>query len=124
MEAFARQDCQAAILRENSMLLLYCCDSHYDVRVTIPSLPYIKLHGTCCHFSFINNPRRNCVIPISKALPVSSIYISGVRTSVIRPMRKVKPRRRPLTSNSSEGRKQFLYHFPQLIPVFSNGPYH
>jgi hypothetical protein len=24
MEAFERQDCQAAILRENSMLLLYC----------------------------------------------------------------------------------------------------
>jgi hypothetical protein len=35
----------------------------------------------------------------------------------------VKPRWLPLTSNSSEGRKQFLYHFPQLIPVFSNGPY-
>jgi hypothetical protein len=34
-------------------------------------------------------------------------------------MRKVKPRWRPLTSNISEGRKQFLYHFPQLIPVFS-----
>jgi hypothetical protein len=33
-------------------------------------------------------------------------------------MRKVKPRWRPLTSNSSEGRKQFLYHFPQLNPVF------
>ena len=48
MEAFKRQDCQAAILRENSMLLLYCCDPLYDVRVTIPSLLYIKLHGTCC----------------------------------------------------------------------------
>jgi hypothetical protein len=47
-----------------------------------------------------------------------ALYISGVRTSVIRPMRKVKPRWRPLTSNSSEGRKQFLYHFPQLNPVF------
>jgi hypothetical protein len=32
-------------------------------------------------------------------------------------MRKVKPRWRPLTSNSSEGRKQFLYHFPQPIPI-------
>ena len=30
----------------------------------------------------------------------------------------MNPRWRPLTSNSSEGRKQFLYHFPQLIPVF------
>ena len=56
MEAFERQDCQAAKLRENSMLLLYCCDPHYDLCFTIPSLPYIKLHGTCCHFSFINNP--------------------------------------------------------------------
>ena len=59
MEAFERQDCQAAKvakLRENSMLLLYCCDPHYDLCFTIPSLPYIKLHGTCCHFSIINNP--------------------------------------------------------------------
>ena len=36
---------------------------------------------------------------------------------------KVMPRWRPLTSNSSEGRKQLLYNFSQLIPVFSNGPY-
>jgi hypothetical protein len=46
------------------------------------------------------------------------------RTSVIRPMRKVKPRWRKLTTNSSEGRKQHLYHFPQFkqffIPVFPN----
>ena len=38
MEAFERQDCQAAILGENSMLLLYCCDPHYDLCFTIPSL--------------------------------------------------------------------------------------
>jgi hypothetical protein len=50
----------------------------------------------------------------------STVYISGTRTSVIRPIGKVKPRRRPLTSNSSEGRKQFLYHFSQLNLVFSN----
>ena len=57
MEAFERQDCQAAKRRENSMLLLYCCDPHYDLcfsTFTIPGLPYIiKLHGTCCHFSFL-----------------------------------------------------------------------
>jgi hypothetical protein len=40
-------------------------------------------------------------------IAVSSLYISGARTSVSRPIRKVKPRWRPLTSNSSEGRKQF-----------------
>ena len=56
MIAFERQDCQAAKLRENSMLLLYCCDPHYDLCFTIPSLPYIKLHGTCYFFWFINNP--------------------------------------------------------------------
>ena len=33
-------------------------------------------------------------------------------------MRKVKPRWRPLTSNSSKVRKQFLYHVSQLIPAF------
>jgi hypothetical protein len=45
----------------------------------------------------------------------SSIYISGVRTSMIGPIGKVKPRWRPLTSNSHEGCKQFKYHLPQLI---------
>ena len=51
-------------VKRNSMLLLYCCDHHYDLCFTISSLPFlIKLHGTCCHFSFINNPseKRNCV---------------------------------------------------------------
>ena len=70
MEAFERQECQAAILRENNMLLLYCCDPHYDLCFTIPSLPFFKLHGKCCHFSLINNPseRRSCVIPNSETL--------------------------------------------------------
>jgi hypothetical protein len=35
----------------------------------------------------------------------------------------VKPRWRPMTSNSSEDRKRLLYHFSQLNSVFSNGPY-
>jgi hypothetical protein len=58
-------------VKRNSMLLLYCCDHHYDLCFTIQSLPFFKLHGTLCHFSFINNPseRRNCVlIPKSEAL--------------------------------------------------------
>ena len=33
-------------------------------------------------------------------------------------MRKVKQRWRPLTSNSSEGRKQFLYHIPPANSSF------
>jgi hypothetical protein len=41
----------------------------------------------------------------------------------MRPRRKVKPRWRPLTSNSSEGRKQLSYHFSKLNLVFSNGLY-
>jgi hypothetical protein len=48
----------------------------------------------------------------------SSIYISGVRTSIIGPIGKVNPRWRPLTSHIYEGCKQFYYHLPQLIPVF------
>jgi hypothetical protein len=58
-------------VKRNSMLLLYCCDHHYDLCFTISSLPFLKLHGTCCHFSSINNPseKRNCVyIPNSGAL--------------------------------------------------------
>ena len=74
------------------MLLLYCCDHHYDLCFTISSLPFLKLHGTCCHFSFINNPseKRNCVyIPNSEALRsikwdgVKSRYIINVKTSAI-----------------------------------------
>ena len=92
MEAFERQDCQAAKLRENSMLLLYCCDPHYDLCFTIPSLPYIKLHGTCCHFSIINNPSvkaKDCVyIPNSEALlskldGVKYLCIINVKTSAV-----------------------------------------
>jgi hypothetical protein len=89
MEAFQRQDCQAAILRENSMLLLYCCDPHYDLCFTIPSLPYIKLHRMCCHFSFINNPSVKAKeIPNSEALlskldGVKYLCIINVKTSAV-----------------------------------------
>ena len=90
MEAFERQDCHAAILCENSMLLLYCCDPHYALCFAIPSLPFLKLHGTCCHFSFINNPseRRSCVIPCSEALlskldGVKYPCIINVKTSAV-----------------------------------------
>ena len=61
------------VIAENSMLLLYCCDPHYDLCFTIPSLPYSKLHGTCCYFSFINNPS---VIEInSEALLSKGLFI-------------------------------------------------
>jgi hypothetical protein len=90
MEAFEQQECQAAILRENSMLMLHCCDPHYDLCFTVPSLPFLKLHGTCCHFSFMNNPseRRSCVIPNSEALlskldGVKSPCIINVKTSAV-----------------------------------------
>jgi hypothetical protein len=90
MEAFEQQDCQAAIVEENSMLLLHCCDPHYDLCFTVPSLPFLKLHGTCCHFSFMNNPseRRSCVIPNSEALlskldGVKSPCIINVKTSAV-----------------------------------------
>ena len=42
-------------------------------------------------------------------------HISGARTSVIWPMRKVKPRWRPFNVNGFESRK---CHFPSIIPVF------
>jgi hypothetical protein len=44
------KECQ--IPCENS-ILLYCCDTHYDLCFTIPNLPFFKLHGTCCHFSLV-----------------------------------------------------------------------
>jgi hypothetical protein len=50
---------------------------------------------------------------INRGCPKANL-LSSLKTSVVRHMRKVKPRWRPLTSNSSEGRKQLSYHFPQL----------
>jgi hypothetical protein len=78
-------------VKRNSMLLLYCCDHHYDLCFIISSLPFFKLHGTCCHFSFINNPseKRNCVyVPNSEALlskldGVKSPCIINVKTSAV-----------------------------------------
>jgi hypothetical protein len=69
------------------MLLLYCCDPHYDLCFTIPSLPFFKLHGTCCHFSFINNP--SVLFPIaseallSKLDGVTSPCVINVKTSAV-----------------------------------------
>ena len=49
MEAFERQGCQAVILyyfvKRNSMLLLYCCDHHYDLCFAISSLPFLNCMG-------------------------------------------------------------------------------
>jgi hypothetical protein len=72
MQAFERQDCQAGTLRENSMLLLYCCDPHYDVWVT----------GTCCHFSFINNKSaKELLFPIARLFLLSCM--DGVKSPCI-----------------------------------------
>ncbi|XP_028395887.1 uncharacterized protein LOC114519909 [Dendronephthya gigantea] len=69
MDAFERQDFQAAIV-QNTMMYMYCCDPHYDLSFTVPSLPFFKLHGLCCHFAFHNTPseRRLCIIPNTEAL--------------------------------------------------------
>ena len=32
-------------VKRNSMLLLYCCDHHYDLCFTIPSLPFLNCMG-------------------------------------------------------------------------------
>ena len=58
MEAFERQDCQATIGRENSMIYIYCCDPYYDKAFTIPSLPFLRLHVIYCHFCFLDKPSR------------------------------------------------------------------
>ena len=52
---------------------------------------FFKLHGTCCHFSFINNPseKRNCIyIPNSEALlskldGIKSLCIINMKTSAV-----------------------------------------
>ena len=56
---------------------------------------------------------QTCQFPIWCSL--SSIYIWSKNFSHSA-CEKVKPRWRPLTSKSSEG-KQFLYHFSKIIPI-------
>ena len=45
MEAFEGEERQAAILCENSMLFLYCCDPHCDLCFAIPSLLFLNCLG-------------------------------------------------------------------------------
>ena len=45
MEAFERQDCQAVILLENSIIYLYCCNPFYDAFFTIPSFRFCGCMG-------------------------------------------------------------------------------
>jgi hypothetical protein len=62
--------------------------------------PNISNHKNEALSARMNTFRKNvCIIYLNLKVILDS-------TSVIRPMRKVKPRWRPLTSNSSEGRKQ------------------
>ena len=68
MEAIEWQRCQASILTENRVLLLRSSlwFVFYHTKCT-----FLKLYGSCCHFSFVNNQceRRNCaILNVSQAL--------------------------------------------------------
>ena len=68
----------------NSMLCIYCCGSHYDLCSSIPSLPFLKLHGVCCHFSFVNiRPKQGFVFiyPTATARPCFS-KLNGLKSPV------------------------------------------
>jgi hypothetical protein len=80
MQAFERQDCQAAILIFASCIVAILIKS----KPKKTSLSYIKLHGSCCNFSFINNPRRNCVIPKALLSKLDGVKcIINVKTSAV-----------------------------------------
>ena len=73
MEAFKRQECQAAILCEKKQhVIAVLLRSSLWLVFYYTKFTFFKFHGTCCHFSFINkyaSERRNCVyIPNSEAL--------------------------------------------------------
>jgi hypothetical protein len=64
MEAFERQECQAAILCEKTQhLIAVLLRSSLWLVFYYTKFTFFKLNGTCCRFSFINNAseRRNCV---------------------------------------------------------------
>ena len=58
MDAFDIQGCQG--LNEESVMYLDC---FCDLSFTIPSLPFLRLNGVLCHFSFLDSPleKRMCV---------------------------------------------------------------
>ena len=64
------------IVRLRYFIKITCYTCIPAIRITnylcfgIPSLLFLKLHGGCCHFSFLNNPseRRICVVSNSEAL--------------------------------------------------------
>jgi hypothetical protein len=69
MEAFERQECQAAILCEKKQhLIAVLLRSSLWLVFYYTKFTFFKLHGTCCRFSFINNAseRRNCVNYIAR----------------------------------------------------------
>ena len=90
MDAFDIQGCQAGVLNEESLIYLHCCDCFYDLSFTIPSLPFLRLNGLFCHFSFLNSPseKRMCVIPNSESFlkkldGLKSPCIINVKTSAL-----------------------------------------
>ena len=91
MEAFERQECQAAILCEKKQhLIAVLLRSSLCIVFYYTKFTFFKLHGTCCRFSFINinaSERRNCVY-IARLffltwMTVKSPCIINVKTSAI-----------------------------------------
>ena len=60
MDAFDIQGCQG--LNEDTQSVMYF-DCFYDLSFTVPSLPFLRLNGVLCHFSFLDSPleKRMCV---------------------------------------------------------------
>ena len=65
-------------VKRNSMLLLYCCDHHYDLCFTIPSLPFLNI---CMGHAGI--PNSEALLSINLDDVYKSPCIINMKTSAI-----------------------------------------
>lgn len=70
MDALEEQRFNAELFERNSLIYLHCCALFFQFDVTVPSLPFLRLKGLYCHFSFVDalTERRVCMIPNSDSL--------------------------------------------------------
>ena len=89
MDALVCQQAQAELFANSPILQVYCCDLRVQFGFSIPSLPFIRMKGLFCHFSFMDtlSERRGVIIPHSQPLlnkldAVNSPCIITVKSSV------------------------------------------
>jgi hypothetical protein len=75
LEAFERQECQAAILCEKKQhVIAVLLRSSLWLVFYYTKFTFFKLHGTCCHFSLINNASDGLSDGIVFIFPIARLF--------------------------------------------------